>query len=84
MHFHDLPKRDVYAEGIYAKPVKNIIDFERTLTVEEAIAQYKSENISKERKKLGLFKKKKIDDIIQEDEDNEITYNNQILNWKDK
>ncbi len=86
LQFHELPKRDIYVEGIYAKPVKNIIDFEKTLTVEEAIAQSKSENIniSKEKKKTGLFKKKKIDDIIEEDEDNEITYNNQILNWKDK
>ena len=36
---HKIPKRDTYIEGIYKLPVKNIIDFEKTLTVEEAIAQ---------------------------------------------
>ena len=74
-------KRDVYTEGIYKQPVKNIIDFEKTLSVEEAIAQSKSDTDSKEKKKKGFFKKnKKIDDIIEVDDD--ITYNNQILNWK--
>ena len=49
--------------------------------VEEAIAQSKSDTDSKEKKKKGFFKKnKKIDDIIEVDDD--ITYNNQILNWK--
>lgn len=81
LHFYDLPKKDIYIEAIYQKPVKNIIDFEKTLTVEEAIAQSKTENVTKEKNKKGLFKKNnKIDDII-EDEEN-ITYNNQILNWK--
>lgn len=71
-------RKDTYVEGIYKQPVKNIIDFEKTLTVEEAIAQ---SNEPKEKKKKGLFKKNKIDDVIDEDDDN-ITYNNQILNWK--
>ena len=82
LEYHDLPRRDVYVEGIYAKPVKNIIDFEKTLTVEEAIAQSKTEYVTKEKKKNGLFKKNKIDDIIDSEED-EIKYNNQILNWRD-
>lgn len=73
-------RKDIYTEGIYKQPVKNIIDFEKTLTVEEAIAQSKSDSDPKEKKKKGLFKKNKIDDII--DDDNDITYNNQILNWK--
>lgn len=74
-------KKDVYTEGIYKQPVKNIIDFEKTLSVEEAIAQSKSDTDGKEKKKKGFFKKnKKIDDIIEDDDD--ITYNNQILNWK--
>lgn len=78
-----IPKKDVYVEGIYKQPVKNIIDFEKTLTVEEAIAQSKTDMPpkEKERKKSPFFKKNKIDDII-DDEDDDITYNNQILNWK--
>ncbi len=70
-------KKDTYIEGIYKQPVKNIIDFEKTLTVEEAIAQ---SNEPKEKKKKGFFVKNKIDDIIEDDENQ--TYNNQILNWK--
>ena len=66
--------------SVYKQPVKNIIDFEKTLTVEEAIAQSKTDTQSKEKNKKGLFKKNKIDDIIEEEE--ERTYNNQILNWK--
>lgn len=74
-------KKDLYTEGIYKQPVKNIIDFEKTLSVEEAIAQSKTDNEAKEKKKKGFFKKNnKIDDIIEDDD--EITYNNQILNWK--
>ncbi len=64
---------------MYKKPVKNIIDFEKTLSVEEAIAQSK-ESAPKEKKK-GLFaKNKRPDDIIEDEPD--VTYNNQILNWK--
>lgn len=70
-------KKDNYIESVYKLPVKNIIDFEKTLTVEEAIAQ---SNEPKEKKKKGLFYKNKIDDIIEDDENQ--TYNNQILNWK--
>lgn len=73
-------KQDTYVEGIYKLPVKNIIDFEKTLTVDEAIAQSKDVG-AKEKKKGGLLKKKnKVDDIIEDEE--EVTYNNQILNWK--
>ncbi len=72
-------KKDSYIEGIYKQPVKNIIDFEKTLTVEEAIAQ---SNEPKEKKKKRIFgNKNKIDDVIDEDDENQ-TYNNQILNWK--
>jgi hypothetical protein len=77
-------KKDVYEEAIYKQPVKNIIDFEKTLTVEEAIAQSKTPDSQtpKEKKKNGLFKKKnKIEDIIIDDEE-EIGYTNQILKMK--
>ncbi len=86
LYLRQINKKDVYTQEIYQKPVKNIIDFEKTLSVEEAIAQSKSEitNDAKEKKKIGLFKKNKpIDDIIEDDEDDENqTFNNQILNWK--
>ena len=74
-------KKDMYVEGVYKQPVKNIIDFEKTLTVDEAVAQSKKESEVKDKKKKGFFNKKKIDDIIEEDNENQ-TFNNQILNWK--
>ena len=74
-------KKDSYVEGVYKQPVKNIIDFEKTLTVDEAVAHSKKEDEAKEKKKKSLFKKKKIDDVIEDDEENQ-TFNNQILNWK--
>ena len=71
-----------YVENIYKLPVKNIIDYEKTLTVEEAIEQSKN-NVPKEKKKFGLFKKKnQIQDIIFDDEENNSTPKNQILNYK--
>ena len=79
----ELPiKKDIYVEGIYKQPVKNIIDFEKTLTVDEAVAQSKAENDVKDKKKKGFFKKNKIDDTILEDDEENQTFNNQILNWK--
>lgn len=64
-----------HTEGCYNKPVKNIIDFEKTLTVDEAIARSNSIENSKEKK--GLFKKK--EEKVQED----VVYKSQILNnWK--
>ena len=74
-------KKDVYIEGVYKQPVKNIIDFEKTLTVDEAVAQSKKESEVREKKKKGFFNKNKIDDVIDEDDENQ-TFNNQILNWK--
>jgi len=77
----NLPKKDLYIEGIYEQPVKNIVDFEKTLSVDEAIAQSEIDDF-KEKKKHHLFGKKKvIDDIIEIDEEN---FNNQILNWNKK
>lgn len=77
-------KKNMYIEGIYRKPVKNIIDFEKTLTVEEAIAQSKPDIKQEPEKKKVFFKKKKIDDVIEESEEDDVTFNNQILNWKNK
>lgn len=77
---HKPPKKDMYIEGVYKLPVKNIIDFEKTLSVEEAIAQSKENNIPKEKKKFPLLKKKEIKEEIEQEENQ--TFNNQILNWK--
>ncbi len=72
-------KKDIYIEGIYKLPVKNIIDFEKTLTVDEAIAQ-SDRNVPKEKAKFPLMKKKKVEqDNIEEEDTN---FNNQILKWK--
>ena len=75
-------KKDIYTEGIYKQPVKNIIDFEKTLTVDEAVAHAKKEDEAREKKKKSFFgkKKNKIDDVVEDDENQ--TFNNQILNWK--
>jgi len=76
-----LPKKDTYIEGIYKQAQKNIVDFEKTLSVEEAIAQSSEVETSEEKKKHNFLKKKrKIEDIIELEEDKPI--NNQILNWK--
>ena len=72
---NDKPKRVAHTESMYNKPVKNIIEFERTLTVEEAIAR--SKNPNEQNEKRGLFRKK------EEQKVEDIKYNNQILNnWK--
>ena len=79
-------KKNIHIEGTYQLPVKNIVEFEKTLSIEEAIAQYKNAEapVSKEKRGIVFFKKHKIEDIIEEDDDDDenITYNNQILNWK--
>lgn len=77
---HPIPKRDVYIEGVYKLPVKNIIDFEKTLTVEEAIAQAEKKDTPKEKPKFPLIKKKKAKDNILQEEEKDV--NNQILKWK--
>ena len=77
-----LPKKDVYIEGMYTQPVNNIVDFEKTLSVEEAIAQSSREE-PKEKKKHHLLRKKPIIDDVIEIEDDDLI-NNQILNWKKK
>ncbi len=59
------------------------MDYEKTLSVEEAIARAEEDEIPKEKKKLHFFKKKPvIEDIIEIEEDEFV--NNQILNWRKK
>ncbi len=77
-----LPKKDIYTEGIYKQPVKNIVDFEKTLSVEEAIARSEEETPKEKKKHLFPKKKKMLEDIIEIEEDEFV--NHQILNWKKK
>lgn len=77
IHFNGELKKDLYVEGIYKQPVKNIIDFEKTLTVDEAIAQAKSVEIPK------IKKKAKNKDLNKDDEEDSLI-NNQILNFGNK
>ena len=69
---------DVYLEGVYGQPVHNIIDYEKTLTVEAAIAsnsmkQEESLNTEKEKKSKKL--KKVENSKVEEKKD----YSNQNL-----
>lgn len=50
----DTNYKDIYVEGIYEKPVHNIIDYEKTLTLEAAIATNQEERADAlENKKQG-------------------------------
>lgn len=76
-------KKELYIEGIYKLPVKNIVDYEKTLTVDEAIAQSETEFDKAEKMKDKLKKKEKAKNKknhieIEEEEEN---INNQILNF---
>lgn len=76
MRFHRDVKKDYYVENIYDIPMKNIVDFEKTLTVDEAIAQ--SKTTVKEKKGLkDLFKKKN-----DESEEPKKQFENQLLKYK--
>ena len=77
-----IPKRDLYIEGVYKLPVKNIIDFEKTLTVEEAIARSEKRESPKDKQRFPLIKKKKEESDIIKEEEKESDFNNQILKWK--
>lgn len=76
MKFHKEPKKDYYVENIYDIPMKNIVDFEKTLTVDEAIAQSKVEVKSKKSLK-NLFKKKD-----ESSEEPKKAFENQLLKFK--
>ena len=76
-----IPKRDMYIEGIYKLPVKNIIDFEKTLSVEEAMARTEKDSPKEKTKGFSLIKKKKIEEEQKSSQDDS-DFNNQILNWK--
>ena len=74
------PRKDVYTEGIYDEPVHNIIDYERQMSVDEAIARKNKEEKQREKqlkKELKKKKSKQKDDYDDEDYENYGT--NQIL-----
>lgn len=75
-----IPKKSIYSQPIYDKPVKNIIDYERTMTVDEAIAQSKTTSKNKKSIKNIINPKKlihKSNEVSEEDDDQ--FFNNQIL-----
>ena len=75
-----IPKKSIYSQPIYDKPVKNIIDYERTMTVDEAIAQSKTTSKNKKSIKNIINPKKlihKTNEVSEEDDDQ--FFNNQIL-----
>ena len=78
----------MYIEGVYEQPVKNIVDYEKTLTVDEAIAQSETEFDRAEKIKRKLEKKnqKKMHRKKQQPEEPEAEeiFNNQILNFGNK
>ncbi len=45
MKYHKPIKKEYYTENIYDIPIKNIVDFEKTLSVDEAIAQSKKTEV---------------------------------------
>lgn len=81
VHLNGELKKDLYIEGVYKQPVKNIVDYEKTLTVDEAIAQSKSLEEPKA-KKVKRMKKSK--EYSNEENEEDIVINNQILNFGNK
>lgn len=87
VHFNGELKKELYIEGVYKLPVKNIVDYEKTLTVDEAIAQSETEFDRAEKVKAKLAKKNKAKQkkkAGQEVEEEEEVVNNQILNFGNK
>ena len=66
--------KDVYVEGIYKNQARNIIDYERTMTIEAAIAAQRAEEseITKEKKKEK--KKASKNEKVIEDNSNQILF----------
>ena len=91
IHYNGELKKELYIEGVYKLPVKNIIDYEKTLSVDEAIAQSETEydKVKKIKDKQDKKHKLKINtksDVKQLDsaDDEETVINNQILNFGNK
>lgn len=87
VHFNGELKKEIYIEGVYKQPVKNIVDYEKTLTVDEAIAQSETEFDRAEKIKEKLAKKNKAKrkkNQTEPQEEEEELINNQILNFGNK
>ena len=77
MRFHKPINKEYYSENIYDIPMKNIVDFEKTLSVDEAIAQSKKVEIKEKKGLKNLFKKK---NAVAEEPKKE--FENQLLKFK--
>ena len=91
IHYNGELKKELYIEGVYKLPVKNIIDYEKTLSVDEAIAQSetdfdKAKKFKDKQQKKQKSKTKPKGEIKQLDsaEDEDVIINNQILNFGNK
>jgi len=74
----ELPKTEEFIEGIYINPINNIIDYEKTMTIEAALAmKNEDENKITKEKFFSKFKNKNKENKIEED--NQDISNNQIL-----
>lgn len=70
---------DVYTEGMYKQQVHNIIDYERMMTIEAAIAAQKEENMSEEIKPKSKLKKKLNSKLEEKQDSKKFENENQIL-----
>lgn len=70
---------DVYTEGMYKQQVHNIIDYERMMTIEAAIAAQKEENMSEEIKAKSKLKKKLNSKLEEKQDLKKFENENQIL-----
>lgn len=68
---------DIYTEGMYRQQVHNIIDYERMMTIEAAIASQKEEAMNEEKKSKSKKKSNNMDDENQTSK--KIESENQIL-----
>ena len=68
---------DIYTEGMYRQQVHNIIDYERMMTIEAAIASQKEEAMKEEKKSKSKKKSNNIDDENQTSK--KLENENQIL-----
>lgn len=74
----ELPKTEEFIEGIYINPINNIIDYEKTMTIEAALAM-KNEDENKNSKEKFFSKLKNKNKENKQKEDDEDISNNQIL-----
>jgi hypothetical protein len=72
---HGKPIREGYVEPMQKQIEKNIIDYEKTLTVDEAIEQNRLLHQDKKKKKLNILpkKKKEVEEVP--------TFNNELLSY---